>query len=175
MFVDTLKFAWSGLPFSVNYTASSETVLGQLRSFTATRALLGQTRRVVIRAKRERIVAHRLHAPILGGACPNLYASIESTDQGCRISGRFTFSVLARAAFWLANFAIPFVLASGIFRVVRAYSADASIESIFGFSLVALAAPVGGALLYILFHHQMQKHREDILEIAEALRSLDSR
>ena len=158
----------------MSYTASPDTVLRQLRSFTATRAFLGQTRRVVIRAKRERIVAHRLHTPILGGARPHLYASVESADEGSRLSGRFTFTVLARAVFWLANLAIPLVLASGMFRIVRAYVADASIESIFGFSLVALAAPVGGALLYVLFHHQMQKHREDILEIAEALRSLDS-
>ena len=175
MIFDTIKFARAGLSFDYRASLSNQELRQRLKQHSFLRVLIKRKSRIVARVREAAITLYCLRVPIIQLGRPVLYLSITASDRGVQVSGKFTFSYLARVVLWLNVVFFFSMLAYGGVRLVMAYIRDLDII----FYVFAVSVPIASTFLsYLIFswiHSTWKKYRTDMSEIAECLQKISGR
>ena len=144
----------------------------RLKQYSLMKALFGKTQRIVARTRNENIKMYRLGVPILILGKPVLYVRMTADETGTVVSGRFTFSILSRAIFWLGHLGAIAMFGIGIFRIVSAQSRDEPIVWYLYGSLALLVSGMIGFLIYSWYSWTWQNRRADMTMLAEGLKHI---
>ncbi|MXZ56841.1 MAG: hypothetical protein F4Z14_11835 [Gammaproteobacteria bacterium] len=134
------------------------------------KAVFGKTQRIVARTRNENIKMYRLGVPFLILGKPVLYVRMMADETGTVISGRFTFSILSRAIFWLGHLGVIAMFGIGIFRIVSAQSRDEPFVWYLYGSLALLVSGMIGFLIYSWYSWTWQNRRADMTMLTERLK-----
>ena len=170
MMLRIIKFAIKGIELNTHTTVPIDGITKRLKQYSLMKALFGKTQRIVARTRNENIKMYRLGVPILILGKPVLYVRLTEDETGTVISGKFTFSILSRAIFWLGHLGVIGMFGIGIFRIVSAQSRDDPYVWYLYGSLALLVSGMIGFLLYSWYSWTWQNRRADMSKLAEGLK-----
>lgn len=165
-----IKFAIKGIELNTHTSVPIDGITKRLKQYSLMKALFGKTQRIVARTRNENIKMYRLGVPILILGKPVLYVRMTVDETGTVISGRFTFSILSRAIFWLGHLGVIAMFGIGIFRVVSAQSRDEPIVWYLYGSLALLVSGMIGFLIYSWYSWTWRNRRADMTMLADGLK-----
>ena len=168
----TIKFAIKGIELNTHTTAPIDEITGRLKQYSLTKALFGRTQSIVARTHNESVKMYRLGVPLLILGKPVLYVQLTADETGTVMSGKFTFSILSRAIFWLSHLGVIAMFGIGIFRIVSAQSRDEPIVWYLYGSLALLVSGMIVFLIYSWYSWTWQNRRADMTLLADSLKEI---
>lgn len=165
-----IKFAIKGIELNTHTSVPIDGITKRLKQYSLMKALFGKKQRVVARTRNENIKMYRLGVPILILGKPVLYVRMTADEAGTVISGRFTFSTLSRAIFWLGHLGVIAMFGIGVFRIVSAQSRDEPFVWYLYGSLALLVSGMIGFLIYSWYSWTWQNRRADMTMLADSLK-----
>lgn len=118
----------------------------------------------------DEFVMRKLRTPFLYPGQPHLFGRLESDGNKTHVSGRFTYSPLFRAAFWLITlFAVVYLGATGYRAVEELITGTEAVELI-GYSIKVLISPLIFLLMMMWYGSSLRHCFNDIEQVADSLR-----
>ena len=172
MIIDTLKFAFSGLPFDYSTKTKAQKLIRQMKKLTVTRAALPRSNGIVASVEGNQAKLFRLGIPIIHPGKPVLYIHVIEHPDHTEVQGSFTFTIIARAALWLL------LLFSFLFFALSIYQLTMGIIQISDYlfltmlSFKILVGPLAAYLIITWYHLTWTRCQNDITDIAESLKKI---
>ena len=133
-------------------------------------AMRTQSDGIVTSIRGDEFVMRKLRTPFLYPGQPHLFGQLESDGNKTHVSGRFTFSPVFRAAFWLITLFAVLYLGATSFRAVAELLNGTDAVELIGYSIKVLVSPVIFLLMMMWYGSSLRHCFNDIEQIAESLR-----
>ena len=169
MFLQTIKFAAKGISLDFESSVRVKTLRNRLQRHTTMNAMRGRSNGVVVSMQNDEFVMRKLRTPLLYAGQPLLFGQLTTEGDKTRVSGKFMFSPLFRAAFWLVTlFVVVYFGATGYRAIAEMITGTDPLELV-GYSIKVLISPVIFLLMLMWYGSTLNYCFNDMEQIANSL------
>ena len=170
MIFDSFIFAWRRPSLTLTTSQSLEEVNAGLSQYSFFKALKKDSTRIVVSIRKSTISAKKLRNPFTAFGRPVFHGRLVEADESVLLTGKFSFTTLMQAKFWLLQIACAIGFGLGIYRIGKAIMNSQPLIDMVAWAFPAYIAILLWVVTAMVANFQVQRYRGDIEEISNLLR-----